>query len=732
MAVAPLIKPIQTRKGMFYTFQSALEDLTLTFNNSINKFRFSKFALVRLPEIGTPSDIKKDNRIQFLAQGETPLLDNISLSNASLNLAQSFQNYALNLESLIISQESYQRDLKLNVSERVFWKWLKELGAVRWRAAGSSEVAPLAAGELRWAEDWAEASSTYSYPNANRVVQYIGDIDVINSVRSKDNSYSELYIHVPTNVGSSPTALFKSIADVNYYPGMYVTNSPGDLLDIEYLNGRSRSETHPSAGMNLRAYYDSDSNGVTKYISDTLNFQPSSTGQWYPNPNLLNAYFTDRKEFYGARSGTGTSTSSAPKIQRVLKTHSGRSVEYLRSTLDGVTLDTTLLDYLAASQNPNGVRSFAELNDTSGNYDFEFNAILVYYDVYEPGPGPTYDPISTSSIATNLYGVYFLNEPVSSGTDFIIPYITKEKPNAVNRTNGNAFAFKVNLKFDTSIEDVTVEKSVNDYSTVSLELFLDVLTEFKTLQTKYNDKLAELNQLALDVNAAKQALTNTSALDKLSTRVSQLETTVSASTEAFAQTTTLMDFIRDLENQIDDLYNNRTSLTLNYQLDALRQGYGIDLDRLTPGQLTFSSNSQNYSSLASGDLSSPSLNSSNIITLGLDRASTYFKHSRTNGTEWVLPANQEIRIDDSLFAWKAGQTFRLIIDTAIEPDSYLISIKTDAKNILSQTSPYGKTITTLGPPDFLGASVFRTKRPIIDITCVDPINLTFEVDKILR
>ena len=33
MAVAPLIKPIQTQKGMFYTFQSSLEDLTLTFNN---------------------------------------------------------------------------------------------------------------------------------------------------------------------------------------------------------------------------------------------------------------------------------------------------------------------------------------------------------------------------------------------------------------------------------------------------------------------------------------------------------------------------------------------------------------------------------------------------------------------------------------------------------------------------------------------------------------------------
>ena len=28
MAVAPIIKPITTRKGIFYTFQSSLEDLT--------------------------------------------------------------------------------------------------------------------------------------------------------------------------------------------------------------------------------------------------------------------------------------------------------------------------------------------------------------------------------------------------------------------------------------------------------------------------------------------------------------------------------------------------------------------------------------------------------------------------------------------------------------------------------------------------------------------------------
>ena len=100
-------------------------------------------------------------------------------------------------------------------------------------------------GEARWSEAWADAGST----TYNRVVKYIADIDVINSVRNKDNSYSEIYIHVPTNVGTTPTILFNSIADNNYHPDMFIMNSPGDPLDVEYLNGRHYNDTHPYSGM---------------------------------------------------------------------------------------------------------------------------------------------------------------------------------------------------------------------------------------------------------------------------------------------------------------------------------------------------------------------------------------------------------------------------------------------------------------------------------------------------
>jgi hypothetical protein len=741
MAVAPLIKPIQTQKGMFYTFQSSLEDLSLTFNNNTNKFRFSKFALLRIPEIGIPTTMATDNRTQFLAVGETPITTGLS-ANQNINLAKSFQNYALNLETLLISQEAYAREQKLNVSERVFWKWLKETGAIRWRAANNTEViSTLPVNQSRWAEDWGDASST-SY---NRVVQYIADIDVINSVRSKENSYSELYIHVPTNVGTSPTVLFNSIADVNYHPGMLVVNSPGDPLDVEYLAGRHYTDSHPYTGMDLLAYYDLDSDSATQKMSDVTNTvinwtsitspynavsNPTGVGFWWGANQLVNSYHTDQAAYYGARTGTNSSASSAIKTQKIYKKNASpvRSVEYLRSTLDGAVIDFDLANYKVAQQNSN-INSLAQLNDSVGNYDFEFNAILVYYDVF--------DPANPTDTATNLYGVYFLNKVEQSGIDFIIPMITKEKPDPINKTNGNAFAFKVNLKFDTSIEDVAVEKSINDYTTVGLDLFLDVLTEFRKLQTKFNDKLAELEALKIDVDAAKQALTNTTGIAALATRISQVETTVAASTEAFDNAAAIMDLIDSLNSRLDDLHNNQTSLQLSYNLAPFKKGYGIVLDKTVPGQMTIASDVQAYSNMSQVDLSSTLINILNVTTLTLGTSNTYYKHykpisqNNLNPASWTLTSDQTIKLDDSVYNWRKGQTVRLVIDTQIVPNNYTIYIKTDAANASNQVAEYSVIIDTLTQADF-PVNYGRTGRPIIEITCIDPVNFVFQVDKIIR
>ena len=724
MAVAPLIKPIQTQKGMFYSFQSAIEDLSLTFNNSTNKFRFSKFALLRIPEIGIPATMQTDNKVQFLALGETPLLNNLS-TNENINLANSFQNYALNFESLLISQSTYNREKKLNVSERVFWKWLKELGAVRWRDATSAEVIQtLPAGEKRWAEDWFNPTlSTY-----DRVVKYIGEIDVVNSVRSKDNSYSELYIHVPTNVGSTPTVLFNSKPDENYGPGMLIVNTPGDPLDVEYLNGRHYNDTHPFAGMSLEAFYDLDTNSVSTKISDTLTVQPTTAGFWWGASSINNSYYTDQAAYFGTPYGV---TSSNPKVQRIFKNHNSgtRTVEYLRSTLDGVVIDFNLSNYLIASQNPD-IKSFSQLNDSYTNEDFEFNAILIYYDVYDPAPNAVAgtEPVSV----TNLYGVYFLNKVVQSGSEFIIPMITKNKPDTINKTNGNSFAFKVNVKFDTSIEDVAVEKSINDYNTFSLNLFTDVLTEMRSLQTKFNDKLLELNTLSNEVDLAKDALLNTTALKSLASRIGVLETTVAASTAAFAEASAIMDLIDSANSRIDEILSNNTSLQIKYNTDSFKPGYGVFLDKRIPGEITFYSDIQAFSKIIESDFSSNTLGSR---TESLGIGGTQIRHLKVNGSgspiPWTMDRNLTLYIDDSSNTWKAGQSLKIVCDSQIIPNSYTITIKTDSQDIVNAGSQYSVIIATLTSADFI-TTYGRTGKPIIEIVCKDPKTLTFVVDKIIR
>ena len=58
MAKTPFIRPLQVQGGTFYTFSSSAEDLAFTFNNSTNKFSFSKFALLNIPNFDNSSNVE--------------------------------------------------------------------------------------------------------------------------------------------------------------------------------------------------------------------------------------------------------------------------------------------------------------------------------------------------------------------------------------------------------------------------------------------------------------------------------------------------------------------------------------------------------------------------------------------------------------------------------------------------------------------------------------------------
>jgi len=726
MAKTPYIRPIAVQGGTFYTFSSSAEDLSLTFNNSLKKFTFSKYALLKLPEFGTPT--YGENTLQFNAI-DTTFLDaaagDFILTNPN-NLSPSpeisFQNYCLNLESTIISDPNYNQDLKRNVSERVFWKWVKELGGVRYRTANTNEVVASLNQTLTTSKDgypysdkrWVEEDTLLTgngtpNPRYERIVQYIGDIDVVNSVQNSENAYSEVYIHVPTGDGGTPYVLFKTIADENYYPDRTWTHLPLDPTDTEYIQGRdSASGLYGPNGLPKLAIFDQDVLGEPG-VSGT-SATGSFTNNWYSPRDEANSYFTDPTFF----------DSSNYEIEKYLAVSGpgGYSVTYKRNNLDGVQIDFDPASYKAI-QNYVGISTIEEWNGTPITTSFEFNAVLVYYDVY--------DPNNPTDSETNLYGILFLNDPEPVSTNAAkLPSFKKFKPDAITKLNGNSYGFKINLKFDTDVESTGVEQAINDYSSFSLSIFMDAATVLQDAAKNLNDRTLQIASMQNDINDLKDLIINTDDSTEIKARLDVIEASLQANQALFDNTQDILSLIENNSDTINDILQNQTSINMSYNLDLLKDGDGTSVDRNTPNILKVNVTQQDY------NISTNSLFTINPVagnTIPLSIYTNYLKH-KNNGVSITANNDIVIRIDDSINKWKKGQVLRLVIGDDIDLGNYSLVILTDALGEYPKSTPsgvpYSSVVAGFLNTQFSGSNY----KPIFDIVCIDDKNLIFEVDQI--
>ena len=647
---------------------------------------------------------KVGHQVHFITYMRPPRLDvfqpNIFFHEVS------FQNYALNLEALLISQDSYNRELPLNVSERVFWKWLKEAGAIRWRGANTLETSTASI----FTEEDEAVGSSYS-----KVVQYIGEIDIVNSYKGKENSYSELYLHVPNNVGSTPYTLFKSIADDNYKPNMTITHSPDLPEDRETIVGRHYSDTHPQ-GLSLNAFYDLDDSTVlleqAPYAGSTYTAQ-----NWFQG-TLNNSYYTDGT--YDTPSATWKYNTAVNKKIRKSKTTSGvtTTINYTRSTLDGVCVDFALTDYLVAVQNAK--TSFSGINDINvQNKNFDFNTVLVYYDVI--------DPVTKVLKAKNLYGVLFLNKIQPNGLEFEIPRLAKYKPDPLSKINGNSYAFKLNVKFDTSIEDVAVEpiKNINANAGFSLELFTDLMNRFQTVAINQEAKLTQFTQLQTDWEKVKSSLLTTSKTSDIESRLSSLEKALLANSALFLNTKNVIEKITNVEGQLTNFVAGKTSLEVAYNTDVVKSGSGIGISRGISNQIVVNNETPDYNFETS-----PIFDIALAQSIPLVPFSNYYRHEKS-GNSHTLTGNLVLKINDTLTQWKKGQVLRLVFADPVLTNGYNITLSTDALarstnlDFSSVTQAYNTRIGIL--TDYGWSS---DNRPIFEIICINSLTLDFKIDRI--
>jgi len=478
--ITPFVKRMRTQGGTLYTFSSAVEDIGININERTNKVEMSHFALLSIPEITAlginnevPSQISKNTFNVYAMPGALSnyILGTSSIKDGRIVIAESFQNYALNLETNLLTQSSYNPSLLHTVSERVFWKWLKETGAIRWRKDTTE-------GYYKEEID-SDVSTGY-----NSVVKYVGQINA-GSVRTDTfGTYNETYVVLPTSHGQTDV-WFKQNYDDNYTSEMEIGRGGNNIYGRE-----DYTKPHPD-GLSLLADYDVIDTSITGYtVTDVSSGSSYTSGFWWERQGKSiptdNWYVTDLSTlcadtstlnydiFYSDAAYPG---GSAP-INFRRSNVDALGIEFNLNTLRTVSGDSTLTwDKLAIS--------------SATDDEFTFNAILLYYKVW--------DPTKDKLLATNLLGVLFLDTASGSTSGFpdmniTIPTITKLQSTAAGF--GTSYSFRINVKSDNMIDDT--QAVIHDESTSSqlqVQTWGDVFDKLSKSLTILNQHTGTVNYI---------------------------------------------------------------------------------------------------------------------------------------------------------------------------------------------------------------------------------------------
>ena len=642
----PLVRIPQPQGGTMYAFASAARDITRAFNNPDLKFEFSKYALLDLPDF--TQSVNGSNVIDYELGLKQASGQSYVASMPNVDFAQTFQNYALNLEEILLKDDDYDPIILQSDAEKIFFKWMSKLGAVDFRPTDSNEST-----NGLYAEN---DNAILGGANYERLVKYLGTIDAENDVTYSDNTYHEVYINVPTSVGYSPLVLFR--------PTNYNTTAT-KLYAEDYIQGRA-GQQHPDPNINIDS------------VVDEYN---AESGPYYDIQT--NATNSVQIEF---NAGSYAAIQNDPKTQ-------------------------SILDFSKKGQ------------------DFRFNAILVYYDLYSESV-----PANRS---TNLYGILILDDIQDAfGPGTKIHEQIKYKPNEVTGLNGNAYSLKLNLKFNSSLDNVGVETSINDFTTFSMDLFMDTTTALENAtqllleaNTRYSsivDRLEEIEGLVL----------NSSDSEELKERLTTIESSFEDASIQLQDSRSLLDLITKAHDKINRLVDGTVPVELQYNTDVIFNGMGTQVDKTISNKIKINNTVYGYSlneawlyNMASSSLAVKLSNTqqfdANVNGQGADKYAIWAKLeeytnrlSLTNLLSSDPNSDLNIYIDDTSTSWKIGQTFKIAFDT-IDMQGNNIKIYSDKMN------SFNKLVAEIDVSQLL------TNKPYIEITCVDPTTYLFEAD-ILR
>lgn len=414
----------------------------------------------------------------------------------SMAIAEDLQNYVMNFETLLLNQDSYNYQEYHTVSERVFWHWLiKKLNKVNLTQTLINN-------------DQKESNVYFreSYENKlDRVVQCFGSIDAGNSLSTEFGMFNETYINIPTSYANGPV-FFKHVQDAS--ESNYIFGKSYNVTNRSTLEGRDQT-TIDSIKILTNSSPIADNNDNTTY------------------------YATDAYEI----------VKDCNQIQQAL-----------REFLDDKDIIINSYDDINVDSKENFKETVYDI--TSNPIEFGFNAILLYYSVYDQ------DDITKSAYATNLFGIIFLDSPKATLDDkAVIECLSKKKSyGATNAANffGNSYSFRVNIK-TMSVYDNT-DAIIQDNTTMSSI----ASTDFSDVISNLNRAIDTMNTNVQTTMAIQDSYMNIlHYYDEQRQNIKELNDKVNGFINGSKTSSFNADLLRTNEIRPEDISTNTIKITLN-------------------------------------------------------------------------------------------------------------------------------------------------------------------------
>jgi len=338
--------------------------------------------------------------------------------------------------------------------------------------------------------------ATYVDLDYNKLIQYVGEINHITNIQTATRVGQEVTAYIPHQAGKTPTILFGIRDNTNYYPNLEIPiladEIQREIVGTESLNSPMRTDPQNYPGSYFGQF---DTVDYTYMCSngDSVRYQG---------------------DYYGTMLTDNTGLNADNYVEKL--------TDFNSDSIDGVFLDVNKNHYYKMNIPGLETKNFDEFSSLSiegqAPADFDFNAILWYYELIEV------DSNNNVNSYVNLYGIEFLNNPENdddSYSNLITPY-HKLVTNGVH--DGLSYMFNLNLHYniDNDVQPLTYDPTTI-YNMFGFDMYNEMMKRFYQVNENFVNIIQEFVRINMDLQDMKSLIYSQTDIDDLKSRMSNME-----------------------------------------------------------------------------------------------------------------------------------------------------------------------------------------------------------------